>query len=72
MAYIKARIFVITATARKLAVIIWNMVTSKEQFNYVPNDKYIHEIRAMKIASIKKKQLLRHSISLEEIYLKFT
>lgn len=66
VAYKKGRVFAITATARKLAVIIWNMVTKKEPFQYLQDEQYQQKIRTAKILGIKK-QLMKHQISLEEI-----
>ncbi len=54
IAYKKGRGAAITATARKLAVIIWNMVVKKEPFNPIDNTLYQEMIKARKIASIKK------------------
>ena len=66
IAYKKGRMHAITATARKLAVIIWNMLTKKEQFSYISNDDYKEQIRQHKV---KKAQRLIKSagISLNEL-----
>lgn len=57
IAYKKGRGAAITATARKLAVIIWNMIVKKEPFNPIDNTIYQEMMKARKIASIKKTML---------------
>lgn len=54
IAYKKGRAAAITATARKLAVIIWHMI--KKQTPYLPSDEtlYKEKIKQNKIYSIKK------------------
>ena len=54
IAFKKGRMSAISATARKLAVIIWNMLTKKENYNYMPNEEYKEKIRSQKIKNIKK------------------
>ena len=49
IAYRKGRMHAITATARKLAVIIWNMLTNNEQYAYISNEDYKHQMRQNKI-----------------------
>ncbi len=66
IAYKKGRVHAITATARKLAVIIWNMVTKKEAFNYLPDQIYSEKIRAHKVKHIRR-QLKLHNIAIEEL-----
>ena len=54
IAFRKGRQAAITATARKLAVIIWNMVTKKEA--YQPNSEYLFlEQKRRQIALIRKR-----------------
>ena len=66
IAYKKGRMHAITATARKLAVIIWNMLTKKEQFSYISNDDYKEQIRQNKVNKVQK--LIKSTgISLEEL-----
>jgi len=57
IAYKHGRMHAITATARKLAVIIWNMLTKKEQFSYISNDDYKEQIRQHKV--IKAQRLIK-------------
>lgn len=66
LAFKKGRIFAITATARKIAVIIWNMVNKKEEFKYLQNEEYQQKIREIKIKNIQK-QIKKYQISPEEI-----
>ena len=66
IAYKQGRMHAITATARKLAVIIWNMLTKKEQFSYISNDDYKEQIRKNKIR--KAQRLIKSAkISLNEL-----
>ena len=62
----KGRMSAITATARKLAVIIWNMLTKKENYKPIENDKYKEKIRTQRIKNIKK-QLTSLNISQDEL-----
>lgn len=52
--YQKGRAVAITATARKLATIVWNMITHKE--DYVPMDQEIYEdkVKRKAIANMKR------------------
>ena len=45
----------IAATARKLAVIIWNMMTKKVQYISIKEEDYLMKIREKQIKSIKRK-----------------
>jgi len=66
IAYRHGRMHAITATARKLAVIIWNMLTKKEQFSYISNDDYKEQIRQHKVRKAQK--LIKSAgISLNEL-----
>lgn len=55
IAYRKSRLAAITATARKLAVIIWHMLTYKQ--NYIPEDQnaYLNKIRITQLKNIQRK-----------------
>jgi transposase len=66
IAYKKGRAAAITATARKLAVIIWNM--TMKQIPYLPADEglYKEKIRQNKIYFIKK-SMQKHGISTLEL-----
>ncbi|MCK5537776.1 MAG: IS110 family transposase [Bacteroidales bacterium] len=66
VAYKNGRMHAITATARKLGVIIWNMLTKKEQYSYISNDDYKEQIRQHKVRKAQK--LIKSAgISLEEL-----
>ena len=55
IAYRKGIPAAITATARKIAVIIWNMMTKKMPFSYMNEEEYLKGIRVKQINSLKKK-----------------
>jgi transposase len=55
MAYRKGRGAAITATARKLAVIIWNMMTKKISFQPININDYSEKIKQIEIRKIKQK-----------------
>ncbi len=54
IAYKKGRAAAITATARKLAVIIWTMITKKQEYKPLEETKYIELIKTKKMSNIKK------------------
>lgn len=56
----------VVATARKLAVIIWNMLSKKEQYQPTEDKAYTEKIRAQAIKNMQKK-LKRLNISPEEL-----
>jgi len=71
IAFKKGRMHAITATARKLAVIIWNMLTKKQQFSYIENNEYKEQIRQTKIRKAQK--LIKSAgISAEELIFAYT
>jgi len=51
----KGRVSAITATARKIAVIIYNMLTNKEAYRPIDQTLYQHKIRAGQIRSLQNK-----------------
>ncbi len=55
IAYKKGRTAAITATARKLAVIIWNMITKQQPFQTWDENAYIEKIKASVIYNMKSK-----------------
>lgn len=65
-AYQKGRGAAITATARKLAVIIWNMIVKKEPYQPLNTDDYQQMIKIKMLTTIKK-QMVRTGISLAEL-----
>ncbi len=68
VAYKKGRMVAITATARKLATIIWNMLTKKEQFETIDNEEYKKKIRDQRIKKIQR-QIIQMQISSNELKL---
>jgi hypothetical protein len=55
VAYKKGRGAAVTATARKLAVIIWNMIVKKEPYRALNLEIYQKQMKEKAIASIKRK-----------------
>lgn len=55
IAYKKGRAAAVTATARKLAVIIWNMVVRQTPYKPMDEDLYTQRIRNAALQNIKKK-----------------
>lgn len=53
IAYKKGRAAAITATARKLAVIIWNMIVKKQEYNPIPDEDYKQLLKQRAIRSIQ-------------------
>jgi len=53
--YKKGRMVAIVATAHKLAIIIWNMLTKNVQFNYIEEAKYLDQIRKNNVRNIQRK-----------------
>lgn len=54
VAYKKGRAAAITATARKLATIIWNMVVKKQPYKPIDATIYIEQVKRKKVLNIKK------------------
>lgn len=67
IAYRKSRLAAITATARKLAVIIWNMLTYKR--NYIPADQseYLNKIRGTQLKNLQRK-IKQLNVKAEELH----
>ena len=65
-AYQKGRGAAITATARKLAVIVWNMLMYKNDYCPMSEEIYDHKIKQRAIVNINKK-IKRLGISHEEL-----
>jgi len=55
IAYRKGRMAAIVATARKLAVIIWNMMVKKTSYEPPNTENYEKQIRLKQIKSLEKK-----------------
>ena len=56
-AYQKGRAVAITATARKLAIIVWNMITHKEE--YVPMDETLYDDKVRKKAIVNMARTMK-------------
>jgi transposase len=54
IAYKKGRGAAITATARKLSVIIWNMIVKKQEYQPIETELYNQMIKQKRITSIRK------------------
>lgn len=54
IAYRKGRAAAITATARKLATIIWNMIVKKESYNPIDKTEYVELLKIKKMSNIRK------------------
>ncbi|MCD6012705.1 MAG: family transposase [Flavipsychrobacter sp.] len=55
IAFKYGRMAAITATARKLSVIIWNMLTKKEPYRYEETTIYVAKLRRLQLKSIQRK-----------------
>ena len=53
IAYKKGRGAAITATARKIAVILWNMIVRKQSYNPMKTKEYMEQLRQRKIKFLK-------------------
>ncbi|MBF4473826.1 transposase, partial [Flavobacterium sp. HJJ] len=54
VAYKKGRGAAITATARKIAIIMWNMIVKRTHYSPVNTEEYIQEMKTKKILQINK------------------
>lgn len=70
IAYKKGRQIAITATARKLAMIIWNMVTKKQPYD--PPEPYLFLDQKRKLGIVKRirKKMAKFDISTDDLELK--
>lgn len=64
----KGHMEAVVATARKLAVIIWNMLSKKEQYQPTEDATYTEKLKAQAIKNMRKK-LKRLNISAEDLLL---
>lgn len=55
VAFKKGQLTAITATARKLATIIWNMLTNKQQYKATDQIIYLTKIRASQVKNLQRK-----------------
>lgn len=65
IAYRKGRMAAVSATARKLAVIIWNMMTKKEP--YKPPVEYIFRDEKRKMVRQMKRRIRKMGIAPEDL-----
>lgn len=70
IAYKKGRGAAITATARKMAVIIWNMIVKKQEYKPIQSDVYKEIVKQKRIASIRK-MMTNSNIEINELALIF-
>lgn len=67
IAFKNGRMAAITATARKLSVIIWNMLTKNEPYHYEETTVYVERLRRLQLKSIQRK-IQALSIQQNELY----
>jgi len=67
IAYRKGRQRAITATARKLAVIIWNMVVNKESYNPPEEYLYLDQKRKLGIVKRMRKKMAKFDITTDDL-----
>lgn len=70
ISYRKGRISAVSATARKLAVIIWNMVIKKQPYNNEHGYEFLDQKRKRKVKEMKK-LITKFEISTDELGLNF-
>ena len=71
IAFRKGRMAAISATARKLAVIIWNMLVNKTSWQATNSDEYQIQQRKRKVTEMKK-LIHKFDIKTDELGLQFT
>lgn len=67
IAYKKGRQIAITATARKLAIIIWKMVTNKEEYKPTESHMFLDEKRKLGIVKRMKKKIASLGITNQDL-----
>jgi len=67
IAYKKGRQIAITATARKLAMIIWNMVTKKEAYNPPEKHMFLDEKRKLGMVKRMRKKMATFGITTDDL-----
>ena len=67
VAYRKGRQAAVSATARKLAVIIWNMVTKKTQYTPPTDYLFLDQKRKLKAMQTIKKNIAKFDIKPEDV-----
>ena len=66
IAYRKGRVCAIVATARKLAVIVWTMLTKRVNYNPIPSVEYLDKMRQSQLKKIRRK-IMQLNVRPEEI-----
>ena len=66
IAFKKGRGAAITATARKIAVILWNMIVKKEPYNPIKSEEYLSQMRQRKIKFMKR-DIQKMKITIDEL-----
>ena len=66
IAYKKGRGAAITATARKMAVIIWNMIVKHQEYSPIQSAEYRERIKQNRIRSIRK-MMVNSDIDIDEL-----
>lgn len=66
IAYRKGKQAAVTATARKLAIIVWNMLTHKVSYKPIDETVYKTKIRNKKLKKIRS-EISKFNITLDEI-----
>ncbi len=65
--YRKGRTAAVSATARKLAVIIWNMIVKKQPYNPPAQYLFLDQKRKMGLIKKMKKQITKFEITNEDL-----
>ncbi len=65
--YKKGRATAVSATARKLAVIIWNMLTKNEQYKPPSEYLFLDQKRKLKLVSRIKKNIAKFDLKPEDV-----
>lgn len=65
--YKKGRATAVTALARKLAVIIWNMLVKGTNYNPPTEYLFLDEKRKLKLVARVKKQITKFDLTKEEL-----
>jgi len=71
IAYKKGRGAAITATARKIAVILWNMIVKQIPYITQKPEEYLNQIKARKIKNLRK-DIQKLNITIEELSMLFS
>jgi transposase len=67
IAYRKGRVTAVSATARKLAVIIWNMFTKKEEYKPPTEYLFLDQKRKMKVIERIRKNVTKFELKPEDV-----